>query len=90
MQLNVMLSNSLQGMQDRANLSGSPELGLKNAIAHRDNVDDYGNLVYDALIQVSVFSFIFKHVIFLLLLRELLLLSFVTFSPWKGCILLSH
>ena len=59
-----MLSNSLQGMQDRANLSGSPELGLKNAIAHRDNVDDYGNLVYDALIQVSVFSFIFKHVIF--------------------------
>ena len=42
-----------QGLQNRANLSGSPELGLKNAIAHRDNVDDYGNLVLEALVQVS-------------------------------------
>ena len=42
-----------QGMRDRHNLSGSPELGLKNAITHRDNVDDYGNLIYEALKKVS-------------------------------------
>ena len=43
----------IQGMKERANLSGSQELGLKNAIAHRDNVDDYGHLVYEALLKVS-------------------------------------
>uniref|UniRef100_A0A0B7BGE5 Tetratricopeptide repeat protein 17 n=1 Tax=Arion vulgaris TaxID=1028688 RepID=A0A0B7BGE5_9EUPU len=39
----------LEGMKARSNLSGSPELGLKNAITHRENVDDYGHLVYEAL-----------------------------------------
>ena len=39
----------LEGMKDRVNLSGSPELGLRNAITHRENVDDYGHLVYEAL-----------------------------------------
>ena len=40
-------------MKDRENLTGSPELGLKNAITHRDNVDDYGHLIYEALKKVS-------------------------------------
>jgi tetratricopeptide (TPR) repeat protein len=39
----------LEGMKDRQNLSGTPELGLKNAITHRDNVDDYGHLIFEAL-----------------------------------------
>ncbi|CAE1321266.1 Tetratricopeptide repeat protein 17 [Acanthosepion pharaonis] len=39
----------LEGMKDRKNLSGTAELGLKNAIPHRDNVDDYGNLIYEAM-----------------------------------------
>ncbi|XP_041366225.1 tetratricopeptide repeat protein 17-like isoform X2 [Gigantopelta aegis] len=39
----------LEGLKDRSNLSGTPELGLKNAITHRENVDDYGYLVYEAL-----------------------------------------
>ncbi|XP_067656212.1 tetratricopeptide repeat protein 17-like isoform X3 [Haliotis asinina] len=39
----------LEGLKDRQNLSGTPELGLKNAITHRENVDDYGHLVYEAL-----------------------------------------
>ena len=41
-----------QGLKDRRNLSGTPELGLKNAITHRENVDDYGHLVYEALNKV--------------------------------------
>ena len=43
----------LQGIKERQNLTGSPELGLKNAITHRDNVDDYGHLIYEALKKVS-------------------------------------
>ncbi|XP_025087686.1 tetratricopeptide repeat protein 17-like isoform X2 [Pomacea canaliculata] len=39
----------LEGLKDRRNLSGTPELGLKNAITHRENVDEYGHLVYEAL-----------------------------------------
>ncbi|XP_029638626.1 tetratricopeptide repeat protein 17 isoform X1 [Octopus sinensis] len=39
----------LEGMKARKNLSGTAELGLKNAIPHRDNVDDYGNLIYEAM-----------------------------------------
>ncbi|XP_012940375.1 tetratricopeptide repeat protein 17 [Aplysia californica] len=39
----------LEGMKARHNLSGTPELGLKNAITHRENVDDYGHLVFEAL-----------------------------------------
>ncbi|XP_070200043.1 tetratricopeptide repeat protein 17-like isoform X3 [Littorina saxatilis] len=39
----------LEGLKDRSNLSGTPELGLKNAITHRENVDEYGHLVYEAL-----------------------------------------
>jgi tetratricopeptide (TPR) repeat protein len=39
----------LEGMKGRSNLSGSPELGLKNAITHRDRVADYGHLVTQAL-----------------------------------------
>ncbi|XP_059157800.1 tetratricopeptide repeat protein 17-like isoform X2 [Physella acuta] len=39
----------LEGMKSRHNLSGTPELGLKNAITHKENVDDYGHLVYEAL-----------------------------------------
>ncbi|XP_076450500.1 tetratricopeptide repeat protein 17-like isoform X3 [Babylonia areolata] len=39
----------LEGLKDRRNLSGTPELGLKNAITHRENVDDYGHLVQEAL-----------------------------------------
>ncbi|XP_064604076.1 tetratricopeptide repeat protein 17-like isoform X2 [Liolophura sinensis] len=39
----------LEGMKDRENLTGTPELGLKNAITHRDNVDDYGHLIYEAM-----------------------------------------
>ncbi|CAL1533702.1 unnamed protein product [Lymnaea stagnalis] len=39
----------LEGMKARHNLSGTPELGLKNAITHKENVDDYGHLVYEAL-----------------------------------------
>jgi hypothetical protein len=43
----------LQSMQIRDRLTGSPELGLKSAIVHRDNVDDYGDLVYEALSKAS-------------------------------------
>ncbi|BFZ05335.1 hypothetical protein BsWGS_08373 [Bradybaena similaris] len=43
----------LEGMKARSNLSGTPELGLKNAITHRENVDDYGHLVYEALSKNS-------------------------------------
>ena len=39
-------------MKLRQNLSGTPELGLKNAI-NRNDVDDYGHLVYEALQKVS-------------------------------------
>lgn len=42
----------VQGMKDRSNLTGQPELGLKNAITHRDNVDDYGHLIFEALQKV--------------------------------------
>ena len=41
-----------QGLKDRRNLSGTPELGLKNAITHRENVDEYGHLVFEALNKV--------------------------------------
>ena len=40
-------------MYERQNLTISPELGLKNAIPHRDNVDDYGHLIYDAMKKVG-------------------------------------
>lgn len=43
---------AVQGLKDRSNLSGTPELGLKNAITHRENVDEYGHLVYEALNKV--------------------------------------
>ena len=46
--------NLLQSMQNRENLTGAPELGLKSAIVHRDNLDDYGDLVYEALAKVCV------------------------------------
>ncbi|ELU07397.1 hypothetical protein CAPTEDRAFT_113465 [Capitella teleta] len=39
----------LEGLKARSNLSGSPELGLKNAITHRDSVEDYGHLVHEAM-----------------------------------------
>ncbi|KAL4224492.1 Tetratricopeptide repeat protein 17 [Mactra antiquata] len=39
----------LDGMRDRHQLPGSPELGLKNAITYKDNVDEYGHRVYEAL-----------------------------------------
>lgn len=45
-------------MKDRENLTGTPELGLKNAITHRDNVDDYGHLIYEAMKKVSSCFFI--------------------------------
>jgi hypothetical protein len=45
-------------MQIRNRLTGSPELGLKSAIVHRDNVDDYGDLVYEALSKASWIYFI--------------------------------
>ena len=48
----------IQGVKERRNLTGSPELGLKNAITHRDNVDDYGHLVYEALKRVILFLYI--------------------------------
>ncbi|XP_052244234.1 alpha-(1,3)-fucosyltransferase fut-6-like [Dreissena polymorpha] len=35
----------LEGMKDRKKLSGTPELGLKNAITYQDNVDEYGHQV---------------------------------------------
>ncbi|KAK6190158.1 hypothetical protein SNE40_002084 [Patella caerulea] len=38
----------LEGVKDRHNLTGTPEWGLKSAITHQDNVDDYGHLVYEA------------------------------------------
>ncbi|KAK2174533.1 hypothetical protein NP493_797g01042 [Ridgeia piscesae] len=41
----------LLGVQDRWNLSGTPEKGLKNAITQQTSVDDYGHLVHDALYQ---------------------------------------
>ena len=43
-----------QGVRERSNLTGTPELGLKNAITHRENVDDYGHLVYEALKKVGL------------------------------------
>lgn len=42
----------LDGMKDRKKLPGTPELGLKNAITYKDNVDEYGHRIYEA----------FKHV----------------------------
>ena len=51
--LNGICKIWFQGMKDRENLTGSPELGLKNAITHRDNVDDYGHLIYEALKKVQ-------------------------------------
>ncbi|KAK3742147.1 hypothetical protein RRG08_008548, partial [Elysia crispata] len=41
----------LEGLKARTNLTGAPELGLKNAITHRESVDDYGHLVFDALMK---------------------------------------
>lgn len=52
--LNACCVVSVQAMVNRSNLPGSPELGLKNAIAHRDNVDDYGHLVTQALLKVRL------------------------------------
>ena len=40
-------------MKARTNLTGTPELGLKNAITHRENVDDFGHLVFEALMKVN-------------------------------------
>ncbi|XP_048779550.1 tetratricopeptide repeat protein 17-like isoform X2 [Ostrea edulis] len=39
----------LEGMKDRLSLSGTPELGLKNAITYHDSVDEYGHRVFEAL-----------------------------------------
>ncbi|XP_062591170.1 tetratricopeptide repeat protein 17-like [Saccostrea cucullata] len=39
----------LEGMKDRLSLSGTPELGLKNAITYQDSVEEYGHRVYEAL-----------------------------------------
>nr|XP_022314692.1 tetratricopeptide repeat protein 17-like isoform X1 [Crassostrea virginica] len=39
----------LEGMKDRTSLTGTPELGLKNAITYHDSVDEYGHRVYEAL-----------------------------------------
>lgn len=39
----------LEGMKDRETLSGTPELGLKNAITYQDSVDEYGHRIYEAL-----------------------------------------
>ncbi|XP_064634712.1 tetratricopeptide repeat protein 17-like isoform X2 [Lineus longissimus] len=39
----------LEGVQQRRNLTGTPELGLKNALTFRDNIDDYGHLICEAL-----------------------------------------
>ncbi|KAH3890152.1 hypothetical protein DPMN_014224 [Dreissena polymorpha] len=41
----------LEGMKDRKKLSGTPELGLKNAITYQDNVDEYGHRIYEAFQQ---------------------------------------
>ncbi len=49
-------------MKDRQNLTGTPELGLKNAITHRDNVDDYGHLIYEALKKVSLLTLFYVKV----------------------------
>ncbi len=54
--LRVSCACVLQGIKERHNLSGSAELGLKNAITHRDNVQDYGHLIYQALRKVRVFG----------------------------------
>lgn len=43
----------LQGMKDRLSLSGTPELGLKNAITYHDSVDEYGHRVFEALKKVN-------------------------------------
>lgn len=40
-------------MKDRTSLTGTPELGLKNAITYHDSVDEYGHRVYEALQRVS-------------------------------------
>lgn len=39
----------LEGMKDRLSLTGTPELGLKNAITYHDSVDEYGHRVQEAL-----------------------------------------
>ncbi|XP_033752791.1 tetratricopeptide repeat protein 17-like [Pecten maximus] len=41
----------LEGMKVRDMLSGTPELGLKNAITYQDDVDQYGSRVYHALLK---------------------------------------
>lgn len=41
----------LEGLKARTNLTGSPELGLKNAITHRESVDDYGHMVFEAMMK---------------------------------------
>lgn len=40
-------------MKDRTSLTGTPELGLKNAITYHDSVDEYGHRVFEALQRVS-------------------------------------
>ena len=44
-----------KGMKAREMLSGTPELGLKNAITYHDDVDQYGNRVFQALKKVIFF-----------------------------------
>ena len=39
-------------MKDRETLSGTPELGLKNAITYQDSVDEYGHRIYESLQKV--------------------------------------
>ena len=39
-------------MQNRRQLDGMTELGLKSAITHKDNEDEYGHLVAEALKKV--------------------------------------
>ena len=46
----------LEGMKDREKLTGTPELGLKNAITYQDNVDEYGHRIYEAFKQVRILT----------------------------------
>lgn len=49
----IFVIYALQGMKDRLSLTGTPELGLKNAITYHDSVDEYGHRVQEALQAVS-------------------------------------
>ena len=49
----------LKGMKDRKKMSGTPELGLMNAITYQDNVDEYGHRIFEAFQQVCIFPKIY-------------------------------